>query len=599
MKKTIVLAGVAFCLLLGTLSGCKANVDLSQIDPSMEANMGLALPIGEISATIGDFIGNDNVAKYIRVRNDGVLFFEDTFKISRTFYDIDLTQYVTNAEKRFKVGDLYGGLPVQQGKTYELRFPLSIKLNNVNTAAADGSYQERIDSIWVRAAQFTSSFTVANFGLPYSDIQKLEIVLDKNFSRAEGSVLEIPLTGSDYGEDIPITVDEFTLNLMKNRNAAPSNVNVVNEVNFEFVFTIVPSSDMFVNTDAAIDFNFNINFLEYHAIWGWFRPSKYMRGSDTIILAEEWPMWSDLQDFMLPLAEPTIQLDLYNSIGMPLMVDGEYLFVESLLSGDKCYAEFDGSLSWSWPLQNFVHLNEDISTVVKNTYTFSNDPSHGAIDKLFGIHPDLLGYSYNVYPNNSKAEASGIKHYRLSEDTDIDIDAILNVPFTFHPGVNLSYTDTIDSINIEAYQMDSLIAELEMLEQVAVNELKLILQTTNTIPFDVVGEFVFVDAAGQAIDIQLTDEGNKIKIAGPSEVENGVVTTPGSSTIIIDVDQATYDKLTQLKQVLFKVSLGDNTTYVRLLDKSGLKIRLAVAANVKAGLNLDALFNNDNEEVIE
>ncbi len=599
MKKTTVLVVSALGLLFGTLSGCKANVDLNQIDPSVEAQMGLALPIGEISATIGDFLGNDSIAQYIQVRNDGVLFFEDTFKMSRKFYDIDLAQYVTSAQKRFKVGTAYGSLPVQQGRSYELRFPLSIQLNNVNSLGTDGSYQERIDSIWVREAQFTSSFTVADFGLAYSDIQKLEIVLDKNFSREGGSVLEVPLKGAGYGEDIPITVDEFTLNLMKDRTQDPSNANVVNEVKFEFVFTIVPSSDMLIGSNAAIDFQFNINFLQYHAVWGWFRPSNYMRGADTINIAQEWPLWNDLQNVLLPLAEPHIQLDLYNSIGMPLMVDGDYLFVESLLSGEKRYAEFDGSQSWSWPLQNFVHLEDDINTIVKNTYIFSNDASHGSIDNLFSIRPDLLGYSYNVYPNNSKAEANGIKHYRLSENTDIDVDAILNVPFTFNPGVSLSYNDTIDSINIEAYQLDSLLAEVEMIEQMEVNELKLILQASNTIPFDVVGEFVFLDEAGQAIDIQLTSEGNKIKIAGPTEVENGVVREPGKSTIILDIDQAAYDKLTQMKQVLLNISLGDNTTYVRLLDKSGLTIRLAVAANVKAGLNLDALFNNDNEEVIE
>lgn len=598
MKKTTILLSVALGLLLSTLGGCKANVDLNNIDSSIEASMGLALPVGEISATLGDFLGNDSATQFIQVDKDGVLFFEDTFKISRNFYDVNLAKYVTNAQHSFQVGSIYGGLPLKKDTKYELRFPLSIKLSGVNAPNEDGSYPERIDSIWIREAKFVSNFNVSNFGLPYTDIQKLEIVLDQNFSRAAGKTIDVPLAGASYGTDLPVIVDEFTLNLMKDRTKDPSNANVVDEVNFEFVFTVAPSADITVSGNATIDCGFTIDFLQYHAVWGWFPPSKYMTDRDTINIAEEWSEWNNLRDILLPLAEPHIQLDTYNSIGMPLTVDGEFLFVESLETGDKRYAEFNGNQAWSWSLQNFVHLEDPLDKVVKNTFVFSNNPSNGTINRLFEIRPDLIGYDFSIYPNNSKAEANGIKHYRLSEDTHIDLDAIVHVPFTFNSGVTLSYSDTIDSINIEAYQLDSLIAATEIVEEVEVEQLKLMIHFTNTIPFNIDGEFEFLDEANQPIDIKVTEAGNKIRIAGPTEVENGVVTEPGKNTIIIDINQEAYDKLVKMKRVVFKVALGENTTYVRLLDKSGLKIRLAVAANVRAAANLDSLFNN-NEEVAE
>ncbi len=587
MKTPRILLGATLVLLLSTLGGCKADVDLANIDTSAEANLALALPIGDLSATLGDFIGDGDISEFLHVGEDGLLFIEDTFEMSREFYDIDLTRYVTNAHKKFSVGDTYGGITVPKGTEYKLRFPLSIKLNNINAALADGSYQERIDSIWIRAAQFTSNFGVENFALPYSDIKKLEIVLDKNFSRAQGSTIEVPLSGSNYHTDIPITVDEFTLNLMKEKTKDPSNVNVINEVNFEFVFTIVPSSNMVVNANAAINYDFKINFLQYHAIWGWFRPSNQMRDADTIRIADEWEDWNKIKNLILPFAEPEVHLDVYNSIGMPLVVDGDYLFVEATETNETKFAQFDGNQAWSWPMLNFVHLNEPIDKVVKNTYVFSKDPSKGAIDKLFSIRPDVIGYKYNVYPNNSKAEANGIKHYRLSENTKLDVDAILHIPFTFNEGTSLAYGDTVDSIDIEEYEIDSLLADLELAENIAVKQLKLIMNITNTIPFDIEGEAVLLDENDQPLDFNLTSEGNKIHISGPSKVENGVITEPTTSNLTIEISQEKYDQLLKLKKVIFNAKLGNNTAYVRVLDKSGLKIRLGVGAHVAAGINLE------------
>ncbi len=595
MKQTVLLSSLALYLLMSICSGCTTNVDLQNIDPSVQASMKLALPVGDISAKIGDFIGNENISQYIKVDKSGLLIYQDTFKLTRNFYDIDLTKYITSAHQKFNIGEIYGGLPLQEGVEYQLHFPLHIELSNINAANLDGTYNERIDSVWIREAQFTSNFRVADFPIPYTDIKKLEIVLDNNFSRQQGSVIEVPLEGFNYNTNIPIIVDEFTLNLMKDRNADPSNLNVLNEVNFEFVFTIVPSSDMIVSTNASINYDFNINFLQYHAIWGWFKPSNQMHGSDTIILADEWPTWKEFQRFMLPFSEPRIILDVYNSIGMPLMIDGDYLFVESAETGEKQYAQFDGLNTWTWPLQNFVHLDDDINTIVKNTYVFSADPSKGAIDKLFVVRPDFIGYSYKVYPNNSKAEANGIKHYRLSENTTIDVDAIVHIPFTFNEGVSLAYTDTINNINIKEYQLDSLLNEVEFIEDAEVHTLKLVLQITNTIPFDIDGTFTFFDEDEQEIELDITETGNTLHIERPTDIENGVIMEPGKSTIIVDITQEEYDKLVNLRTIIFTASLGDNTTYVRLLDQSDLNIRIAVAANVTADFNLDYLFNSNGE----
>ena len=49
------------------LSGCKAKVDLENIDPSAEVKLGMALPVATASVTLGDFMGDDKLLNQIQV----------------------------------------------------------------------------------------------------------------------------------------------------------------------------------------------------------------------------------------------------------------------------------------------------------------------------------------------------------------------------------------------------------------------------------------------------------------------------------------------------------------------------------------------------
>ncbi len=596
MKNKSLLFAVSLALIGCLLGSCKADVDLGNIEPEMGLSLGLALPVGEISATIGDFIGNETVSQYIKVDNDGILYFQDTFQISRPFHPIDLTQYMSSVNHKFDVGSEYGGFTLRKGRSYPLTFPLVMQLNNINSVFDN----ERIDSIWIREAKFTSNFDVTNFPLRFRDIQKVEIKLDDQFTRPSGKKLEVPLPSNGrFGMDIPIDVDEFYINLMKDRKALPSNRNVVNEVGFEFIFTVVPEEDIVIPSNALIDYDFRIDFLQYHAVWGVFAPSNKMEDEDTICIADQWEKWNDISKLKLPLAEPEVTVDIYNSIGAPLTLDGKYLYVKGVSDPEPTYATFNGKTNKLFDLIDYVRLTDPIDKVVKNTILFNKDIANGHIDQLFDTRPDSVGFAFQIYVNNTYAQANDIHHYRLSENIDIDLDAIIKLPFTFNAGLEVAYTDTVDSINISSFQIDSLIAEVEAIEEVEINDLKLIINATNTIPFEVHGELQLLDEANKPLNFNLTTEGNELTFAGPTEVENGVIVKPGVSTFIISVNQDKYDELTRLKKMVFTANLGKNTTYVRVLDRSGLKLRVAVAADVSAVANLDGLFNSNNEEVVE
>ena len=97
---------IATLLVAGILTGCRSDVDVSNIDTHAELEMGIALPIGSMSATLGDFLGNGLGSIYIdSVDNKGVITWKDTFKIARNFHQVDLAKYISEKELSLNVYD--------------------------------------------------------------------------------------------------------------------------------------------------------------------------------------------------------------------------------------------------------------------------------------------------------------------------------------------------------------------------------------------------------------------------------------------------------------------------------------------------------------
>ncbi len=588
MKKLNLLFGVAMGILVGTLGSCKSDVNLAEIDTTVGAEMALALPIGEVSAHIGDFLGCGNVENFIKVREDGVLYYQDTFKIKRPFHLLNLSRFTTSGSGKIYASQAgVTGNTLQKGQTYTLRYPIKATLNDINKSFEN----ERVDKIQVKEAVFTVSLGVPTFSLPFSDIKKVELVLGNQFSRPAGTTINVPVSGANYGSKMSVTVDNFLVNFVRNSNEALGNNNVVNTMPIDLVITMTPSNNISLSSTAHLAYGLSSVFQHYDAAWGWFKPSNKMSDEDTIRIADEWAEWADLQNLLVPFAEPHIEMNVTNSIGAPLIMDGKYVFVRSEETGVEKFATFDGSKSLMWHMPNYVKPSDPIDAEVKNTKEFSQKASEGHLDELFAIRPDFLGYAFDIYPDEARAKQEGVPHYRITEDTHLNVEAILTMPLTFNPDLSLEYGDTIKKINIEEYQLDSLLAEVKEIEEVEVRTVKLILEAINTIPFDIDAEYMLLDSANNEIDIPVTNFGKKVHIAGPTKVDDaGRIVEPGKTTLIIDVNEDKWNELVKMKKVWFKASLGKNTTYVQVLDASGLKIRIAVAADVKAVANLDTLF---------
>ena len=617
----LLFAGTFYCAMM--LHSCTADVDLNNIDTATSVKANLATPVGTMSVSIGDFLGDGSMNIYVdSLDKNGVLTFKDTFSLERAFHKIDLSQYVSSTSLTMNVYDKLADLPFfTDGKItgndalqIPLVFPVSLKLDGINQ---DESHQ-RIDSVLVKNARFVSNIGVTG-GLPleWEWIDKVELSLADNFHRADGKVLTVYERGDGYGynEDIDINVDNFSLDLMKNKQPnrpAAYWGNVVDTCNLVVTMYItIPSEagQLEIPADAGFSYNLSINELDYRAVWGMFEPSGDMSNADEISIAESWDAWKAMKRMRLPFANPKIRVDVTTQIAGALTMYGEYLYVVGA-DGQKVNATFNEAGTQTdnhFHPENWLRLDSEIGASTTMNILFDNHYNNGHIDKLFTVdHPDKVGYKFDV-----KFDENKTPQIRLTDNTNIHVDAICNLPFVFNEGVELSYEDTmaIENNNLSDFTLDSLLAEVEMIDTIETAELKLALSIENTIPLQMKAVLRCLDAHGNVLmnpndstqPFLLTKQ-DTILIPAPTFAydqasANWNIST-NKMTEVITVDEQSLEVLSNIHQITYAVSLDDESMKeayqngydnIKLTKHERLNIFIGVGANIEAILNLGNL----------
>ena len=95
-----------FCVLWlsCSLAGCKADIDLSEVDWSTSVNASLTLPLGTLSADFGDFIGTSQFPK-ITVDTTGRYVYRDTISSTNQYHPVDLSTLVSRSKSQWNVAD--------------------------------------------------------------------------------------------------------------------------------------------------------------------------------------------------------------------------------------------------------------------------------------------------------------------------------------------------------------------------------------------------------------------------------------------------------------------------------------------------------------
>lgn len=612
---TAIVLGLAF-----VWHGCEADIDLNNVDTSVEVDANVALPLGSVSATIGDFFGNGNGSIYIdSLENRGVLTFRDTFHIARNFHQIDLKQHISKTSLQMNVYEKLDGLSLLQdgkitglGVTIPLEFPLTLKLNGINN---DQDYQ-RLDSALIKNANFTSRISqLGNLPLEWEWIDQVTLTLGDAFHRKDGRTLTIYERGNGYGynQDIPITVDEFSLNLMKNSSpSAPEQYsnNVIDSCDLKVtMYVTIPMGEVVtIPSNAGFQYNLDVQFIDYHAIWGMFKPSDDMFDDNEITLAEEWSSWKLFQSAKLPFADPSIDMNVTTQIAGALVMTGEYLYVSDK-DGNKVNATFDGSESlYKYFNKNeYLGLDSEIGDSATMHILFDKDPARGRIDRLFTVQPDKLGYKFSIDFNRQETP-----QIRITENTSINIAAACDMPFIFNEGVEIAFSDTIANIDLSMVKLDSLFASAKLLDTIEEATLKLALQIENSIPLQFKGSFVCLDEYDNVIIDSATNapwlitNQDTIVIPAPEHVFNPITATwnvtPAQMTEAIEFTKDELSYLEKTKKIIFYAAFDDESLShayktgqfnVKLTEHQTLCVKIGIGADIEAILNLGTLTGKE------
>ena len=609
MKRTIHLLSTACIIGLGLLMhSCDAGVDLNNIDTSVKVKANVATPIGSLHATLGDFIGDGTWGIFVE---NGVLTFKDTFSIERDYHKLDLSKYISKTTLKMNVYEALGGNGTiyGDGSTIALNFPLTLKLDGIN----DDQYYQRLDSAYITNASFISNITKVN-GLPleWDWIDRVTIDMDPAFfHRPAGNLITVYERGKagGYGKDMEINVDEFSLNLMKDRH--PDHYqkywnNVVDSCKFTItVYVTIPQNEVVqMPANAGFQYNLGVKFIDYSAVWGMFEASKDMAGEDEIVIADAWGAWKDLRSAKLPFSEPRVDLHITTQIAGALKLTGDYLYVKDG-NGNPIYATFDENgnhtLYKTFNKDEYLPLDSEIGDSVTMSIWFDKSIDHGHIDRLFSVHPEELGYKFSI--NFDAVETPQI---RITDNTSLRVDAACTLPLVFNEGVMFDYSDTVGEIDLSMLDLDSLLAGVPLLDTLEQASAVLALTFTNDIPFQIKGIFTCLDADGNVVIDPKTEKpfwitGNDtVLIPSPEYTDTDLALNwtpkPVNHVETIRVDREDLKTLQKVKNIIFYASIddkalsdifaqGDFTT--KLTDKEGLRIKIAVGANIEAILKLD------------
>lgn len=599
MKKRHLLF-LVLLVLLGSLNSCRKDVDMNNIDPHIQAEMGVALPIGNMFYRAGDFLGGGSI-KNIYVGENGIFHFIDTLDMpKKEFHAMNLSDYLGENTKDFGVFDQLkaqgiitdGGNVVGFGIPIRLKFSMTLKMQGMNGDVDN----ERLDSVQVTDAVFTSVINKKGFDMKWTWVDHVDVVLNKQFRRPQGDTVRVYTRGDGYdnfGDTIPITIDEFTVSMMKDLSAEPGRTNVIDSCSFTFLFNFtIPSTAGTVNIgkNAAFNYYFAAQFIDFKAAWGYFRASNQMRDRSKVSIDSMWGGWANVKQMKMRFMEPEITVYSSHHVAAPLR-----MYVDTLMAvsqNTKVFATWNSSNRTDFLLDNVVSPYGSLEDSVWNVKLFNYEEGNGRLDKLFDIRPDSLIYSYHLRVDDGHPDYNW-KQHRITPNTTVIGKAVTDMPFKFNDGSEMNVVTKMENVQFNRLKLDSLLNS-EAIEKSRAKHIMLYMFLRNSMPFEVNTKIDFLRQDSSVMKLKLVkgNEENRILLPAPkmayqSSNEYGYVTEPSETTLIVDVDEQQFDSLVQCKHLRIDAYLGKNPAACVLDTNTNIKVQLGLAADVEAILNLN------------
>lgn len=635
MKKQIFLFTLTGAVLLHLLSSCKADVDLSNINTQADMAIGVALPVGSMRVTLGDFLGDVETpvgteqAATLYYDENGILNLHSAYDYARTFNPVDLGQ-AAKADAKLKVytpimnkiEEL--GLPIM-GNTipslpFSITMPLDYNTELVLDAINSNTDDARLDSAIITKAHLAASLSKIDLPFQWSWIDTVLLVFDKEF-RLNGSQEYLLYakerdfgTVNDFGYEMPIDLQSFVLDLVANDSQPAGADNVTNKtlVGVHIVVNIPEGNDPIdLVESAAIGFAMEARLIEYDAVWGMFQPTDDLNVEDEFDLSEMLAGLDMLGSFNVPFAKPVIEMDMTTNIGGALYLKGNIWAVDDL--GNKQYATFGSPNNTTVILPTDLRENKNyllVDAPMDATHTiqgirFDYTEENGNIDQLFASMPTAIGYKFAAGFDSEECN-----QIRVTNSTQIEVHAGFNIPFTFHQGLAISYADTMQNFTLGKTIYDATQSDNGFIDSIRSGELKLLLHIRNEIPMQLQGVLRCLDANGEVVTREdgtpyTISENDTITFTAPTFQKTGdqwQVAAAGESDEWISISESDLGLLAKAESLYIEFLLNDqceslqtlfeqNDDFEISLDKNAaLTIQLGISGKADAVFDFGKLF---------
>lgn len=391
-------------------------------------------------------------------------------------------------------------------------------------------------------------FSTASFDFEFESTLGVDVELDLKFPGSNKN-------GSEIDTTILITAGNTTIGSINMNNAIldltqdPSQ----NHSRLPLIVnaSLVGSTNMVtVDSSDALDMTFEMANINFGHIKGFFGSQQINIDPGTVDLAIE---FLDNFEGAISFAEPSISMDITNSIGLP---------IEMVLD----FTSFKDGVGYSLNGPNYVL---PYPSTLGNTATgiLTYDNGNSSIVDVFTLPKDSIVYEGEVNINHDVA-TFGTDNF-VTSASSISGDLLMEMPFYFTAS-GLAFGDTL------AENLDN----ADLPDNLTIESAKILLQATTTLPLDANVQIKFYD--GSWNEILMKDLGVVIESGTPDA--SGIIISPNifNSELALDASEAL--SVLNAKHIIAEANMN---TYnagndpVKLRTDATLKLDLGVQVQVK------------------
>lgn len=567
MKSRIII-WIPLLLILINISSCTTQLDLKEMDKTIELSSAIALPLGQSTLTASDlFFGESgSLFRTDSVENYLYAFWTDTLDFS---VDNNLTDFTKGLEMESSFQENGPAHFFPESGSLGINNLIASAINNLLEESDDyiidydynfnqyenGEVVRRVDSLHINSLNIRLGVELNDFiGISPTGCR---VHMEISFPTIPGiEKKRITLQHNSLSETIRLT--NFTLPFTGNETKLP--------ISLQFRLEVPDGKLLTVRSTSDIVTTLLFEEIEADKVWGYFNQSgNLIEDSFEIDIPDDLFKSIENQNNRLLFHDPAVMLNIESNIGIPLQLVVEHI-VATDEQGNEVKADFNGSDDFTINLPK----PEEGSTPVSRV-TFNRE--NGGTNNFFSIIPQKISSLFHVNVNHYTANEDPYHFLSLPARFNIPIECKL--PFQFDPGTSYRYTDSIHDANIS-----NLISDIAGSSgDIDIKELEIVLHIENSLPVKALAKVIFLDEELQTIQTE-----DNIEIPAPEVDPKGRSIGVASHNTLISAGNNIKDT----KQIVLTIHIsGDNKTTDMIYFRFDDKIKSTVGLYLKGLLKTD------------